>query len=119
MRISLVGSSMVATALFLAACNQSPNQQSQPGRRANLEQAQWSASTAAQLRDAIEKRATHGLDKINFQVTADAQDSGKLTTAALAYAVLWPTVPAIRPSCLRSIRLQSRRQTFVPASRKR
>lgn len=84
-RVGLIGSSLLAMSLTLSACNvnTSPSNQTEAGESA--QPAQWSKSTADQLRDALNKRAAHGLDKMNFEVPA-GEDEAALTKAALAYA---------------------------------
>lgn len=85
MRVGLIGSSLLAMSLVLSACNgnSSPSNQTQAGE--NSQPGQWSKSTADQLREAINQRAAHGLDKMNFEVPA-GEDAAALTKAALAYA---------------------------------
>ena len=85
MRVGLIGSSLLAMSLTLSACNvnTSPSNQTEAGESA--QPAQWSKSTADQLRDTLNKRAAHGLDKMNFEVPA-GEDEAALTKAALAYA---------------------------------
>ena len=76
-----------AAALLLAGCsvNVTPANQSATANASELAgQAQWSKDTRAQLRQAIETRATHGLDQMPF--ASDASDEAGVTKQALAYA---------------------------------
>ncbi|SEL07190.1 Murein L,D-transpeptidase YcbB/YkuD [Sphingomonas palmae] len=74
-------------ALLLAGCSVSvapDNQASAANASEPAGPAQWSDTTRAQLRQAIDGRAAHGLDQMSF--ASDATDPAGLTKQALAYA---------------------------------
>ncbi len=88
MRIGLVGSSLLVISLALSACGSQDRRSDQP-KSLTLDQVRWSDSTARQLRDAIGKRAAHGLDQKQFGsdgAATGALDQARLNEAALAYA---------------------------------
>ncbi|MDO9439481.1 MAG: hypothetical protein Q7T73_01190, partial [Beijerinckiaceae bacterium] len=78
MRHTLFACSLLALSLTLTGCN-SPNS-SQSG--ASAEDARWSDATAKQLREAISRRAAHGLDRMGFSVPAEGADQAALTQSA-------------------------------------
>ncbi len=82
-RVGLIGSSLLATSLLLTGC-QNPSQ-NRHDKAATLQNAEWSDQAIAQLRDAIGKRAIHGLDGMRFDIGA-SRDNAQLTRVALAYA---------------------------------
>lgn len=89
MRKGLVGSSLLTVALALSACSPGGKNSDQGGSGITLEQVQWSDGTARQLREAIEKRAAHGLDRKQFAIdsgSGSTLDQAKLNEQALAYA---------------------------------
>jgi len=76
-----------AAALLLAGCSVSvvPDNQSTTANTSEpAVSAQWTKDTRAQLRQAIDARAVHGLDQISF--ASDASDEAGITRQALAYA---------------------------------
>ncbi len=76
-----------AVALLLAGCSvdMAPDNQSTSANAGEpAGPAQWSNDTRAQLRDAINARAVHGLDQMSF--ASDASDEAGFTKQALAYA---------------------------------
>ena len=89
MSFGLLGSSLLAMSLMLPNCGSA---QKDPGQTTDVAvpaQPEWSAAAAGQLRDAIARRAAHGLDHMRFGSDADtagALDDKKLTDLALAYA---------------------------------
>ncbi len=79
--------SISAVALLLAGCSVSvapDNQTAAANASEPAGPAQWSDTTRAQLRQAIDGRAAHGLDQMTF--ASDATDPAGLTKQALAYA---------------------------------
>jgi len=85
-RIGLVGSSLLAVLTVLSACGSENRNGIQAGDGISLEQVQWSDATARQLREAMAKRAEHGLDRVRYDDPGNTLDSEKLTALALAYA---------------------------------
>ena len=84
MRLMLVGASLLA--LSLASCENSTPPSSP---EASAEAADWTVSTARQLRAALEKRAAHGLEHKTFPLpdgTDVSRQGPALTRVALAYA---------------------------------
>lgn len=76
-----------AMALLLAGCSVDvapDNQATSTNASEPAGPAQWSNDTRAQLRDAINARAVHGLDQMPF--ASDASDEAGFTKQALAYA---------------------------------
>ena len=76
-----------AVALLLAGCSVSvapDNQAATANTSQPVAPAQWTKDTRAQLREAIDARAAHGLDQLPF--ASDAQDDAGVTQQALAYA---------------------------------
>lgn len=83
MRYGVIACSLLALSFSLSGCNSSSNS-SQSGVTA--ENARWTDATAKQLREAIDRRAAHGLDRMRFKVPADTEDQAALTQSALGYA---------------------------------
>lgn len=84
MRYGVIACSLLALSFSLSGCNSSSNS-SQTGITA-AEDARWSEETAKQLREAIDRRAAHGLDRMRFEVAETADDQAALTQSALRYA---------------------------------
>lgn len=84
----IVRLSLLPLPFALGACNsRSPEPATQSP--SSLEQTHWSNAAAQQLRDAVARRAAHGLDKVTFDVMsgpATPQNDAALTRAALRYA---------------------------------
>ena len=80
MRRLLIAGSIFALSLPLVACDNVATQNS----TAPAGEAQWTDANLRQLREAIDRRAQHGLDHLNF----DAKDNGPeaQTEVALRYA---------------------------------
>ena len=79
---------LVGLMLLLNACDRSPFGHAGTDA-ADQAQPHWTRSTARQLRDAIDNRAAHGLDRVGFDAGGKpGSDEGDaaLTRAALAYA---------------------------------
>lgn len=89
MRVGLFGSSMLAVSLALSACQVETTASNQSDPPATAQDARWTADTAGQLRQAIDGRAAHGLDRMQFDAGGEAgtaDGDAALTRAALAYA---------------------------------
>ncbi|MBE1529718.1 murein L,D-transpeptidase YcbB/YkuD [Sphingopyxis sp. OAS728] len=83
MRYGVIACSLLALSATLAGCDASTNSQ-QSG--ASIEDARWSDATAKQLREAIARRAAHGLDRMRFDVPEGSGDQNALNEVALRYA---------------------------------
>lgn len=83
MRYGVIACSLLALSFSLSGCNSSSNS-SQSGVTA--ENARWTDATAKQLRETIDRRAAHGLDRMRFEVPANTEDQTALTQGALRYA---------------------------------
>ena len=83
----LIAGSLLALPFVLTACDKSGNV---PASEVSVDQAQWSDTTVRQLREAIERRAAHGLDRVAFDVEegepGSAEGNAALTQSALRYA---------------------------------
>ncbi len=86
MNVKPVGSSLVALSLLLAGCGPATRDSGSTDPVATLAQAQWSDAATGQLRDALAKRAAHGLDRMAFDDVRNVEDAAKLTATALRYA---------------------------------
>jgi len=89
-RVCLIAALLAGTSVLLSGCNvRTENGKKQPAAAAGTGQAQWSATTTRQLRDAIAARAAHGLDHQSFSAGGEpggADSDAALNRAALAYA---------------------------------
>ena len=92
MRVRLMGCSLFGLALAVSACEVkvagNPDGKEAPPADASRP-AEWNASTAKQLREAIGTRAAHGLDRMSFAgggKPGDAAGDAALTKSALTYA---------------------------------
>lgn len=85
MRFGLIGSSLLAVSMALSACSTESGGSGQTNAGAEQQQSGWTEATAKQLRDAIGKRAEHGLDRLPLDKGIDSLDQAALTKAALAY----------------------------------
>jgi L,D-transpeptidase YcbB len=88
-RKGVTACSMLALSFTLTGCDILSSNPQKSGTAATAEQARWSEATARQLREAIDRRAAHGLDRMRFAVegqpgSADGQEA--LTQSALRYA---------------------------------
>jgi L,D-transpeptidase YcbB len=84
----VIACSLLTLSFTLAGCNILSNNPQNADTGATA-QARWSEATARQLREAIDRRAAHGLDRVRFVVegqpgNADGQEA--LTQSALRYA---------------------------------
>jgi murein L,D-transpeptidase YcbB/YkuD len=82
----VIACSFLALSFALTGCNFSSNS-TQSGVAA--ENAPWSKATAKQLRETIDRRAAHGLDRMHFTVqraTGNPEEQAGLTQSALRYA---------------------------------
>lgn len=88
MRVGLVGPALLAASLVLSACGSGNDGSGQASKVASPNAARWSKGTARQLREAIDRRAAHGLDRVGFGIgeKGGGRDDAALTKAALAYA---------------------------------
>ena len=87
MRKDVIACSLLALSITLIGCDLLPGQQSATGTVAR--QAQWSAATARQLHEVIDRRAAHGLDHMTFAVEGEpgsTDGEAALTRSALRYA---------------------------------
>lgn len=85
MRKGVIACSLLALSFTLTGCDSSSFRQS----GVTAENARWSDATARQLRDAIDRRAAHGLERMRFAVEGgpgSAEDQAALTQSALRYA---------------------------------
>ena len=83
---ALIAGSLLVSPLLLTGCGKSGEQ---AGASTSVEDARWSDATVQQLRKAIDARAAHGLDRINFDIKGDtgsAEGQAALTQTALHYA---------------------------------
>lgn len=86
MRNAVIACSLVALSFTLTGCDSSSSSRQSGVAAAN---ARWSDTTIKQLRKAIDRRAAHGLDRIDFAVEGapgSAADQTALTNSALRYA---------------------------------
>lgn len=85
MRKNMIACSLMVLSLALGACDSSSSSR-QSGVTA--ENARWSDATTKQLREAIDGRAAHGLDRMRFAVEGEpgVEDQAALTRSALRYA---------------------------------
>jgi len=88
-RVAGRASFLVGLSLLLTACDRSPFGHAGPVAADQAQQPHWTRATARQLRDAIDNRAAHGLDRLGFDAggkPGSAEGDAALTRAALAYA---------------------------------
>lgn len=85
MRGGLICSSLVALSLTLSACDIGRKNRDHTDGSAEVMQIDWNRAAARQLREAIARRAAHGLDRLRFGDDKLRGDEA-LTMAALAYA---------------------------------
>ncbi|MET0245114.1 MAG: murein L,D-transpeptidase, partial [Sphingomonas sp.] len=85
MRFGLIGSSLLAVSMVLSACSTESGGSGQTNAGAEQQQSGWTEATAKQLRDAIGKRAEHGLDRLPLDKGIDSLDQAALSKAALTY----------------------------------
>lgn len=87
MRKGLIACSFLAMSLALTGCDVLSGDAGRPN--ASAEQGRWSDATARQLREVIDGRAVHALDRLPFAVEGDpasADGQEALTKSALRYA---------------------------------
>ena len=85
MRKAVIACSLFALPFTLAGCDPSTNSR----QGATVENARWSDATVKQLREAIDRRAAHGLDRMRFAIGGEpgsAEGQAALTQSALRYA---------------------------------
>lgn len=83
MRNGVIACSLLALSFTLTGCDRSSSSRQS---NASAEDARWNNRSAGQLREAIKRRAAHGLDRMRFAVPEGASDQAALTEAALRYA---------------------------------
>ncbi len=86
MRKAVIACSLLALSFSLTGCDPSSSSR-QSGVTA--ENARWSKATTEQLRNAVDRRAAHGLDRMRFAVEGEpesAEGQAALTESALRYA---------------------------------
>lgn len=76
---------LLLASLVLSACDIGWKD-GKSGSGAELEQIRWNRTATRQLREAIGRRAVHGLDRLRFVGEEAEGDDDALTEAALAYA---------------------------------
>ncbi|CDO36240.1 L,D-transpeptidase family protein [Novosphingobium sp. KN65.2] len=84
MRKSAIAASIMALAMALAGCGATSGDAG--GQNAGSGQLSWSSSSERQLREALERRAVHGLDHVTFAADGASQAGEALTQEALRYA---------------------------------
>lgn len=85
-KIVFVGS-LLSLTLALSACD--VRSETSPQSEATAQQARWTSAAVKQLRDAVDRRAAHGLDRFQFPVQGDAESAegqAALSQSALRYA---------------------------------
>jgi len=88
---SVIACSLLALTVALPACHSKPDNTSQTTEAPpiNIDQVRWNDGAVRQLRDAIGRRAAHGLDRVRFAVDGqpgNAEGDRALTQSALRYA---------------------------------
>lgn len=86
MRYGLFACSLLVLSFTLSGCDTATNSAQ---TSAAAEDARWTAKTVEQLREAIDRRAAHGLDRMRFTVEGkpgSAEGQAALTQSALHYA---------------------------------
>ncbi|MFC0202958.1 L,D-transpeptidase family protein [Novosphingobium soli] len=89
MRRSLIAHSFVALTLMLAGCDDRPQSPERPDAPVGIDQVHWNDDAVGQLREAIQHRAAHGLDRMSFAVDGQPgspEGDRALTQSALRYA---------------------------------
>ena len=89
MQVARRASVLIGLLLLLPACDRLPFGHADTAAADQAQQPHWTRVTARQLRDAINNRAAHGLDRLSFDVDAkpgSAEGDAALTRAALIYA---------------------------------
>lgn len=87
MSARVIACSLLALSLTLSGCDNSPTKTEPNG--AAVQDARWDDASVRALRDAIGSRAAHGLDHMDFAVSADvgsAEGQAALTQTALRFA---------------------------------
>lgn len=87
MHKGVIACSLLALSFTLSGCDFLPGRQSDT--RTNAQQARWNDTTARQLRETIDRRAAHGLDRMGFAAEGEpgnADGQKALTQSALRYA---------------------------------
>lgn len=82
--------SLLAVTFALAACSSGSEAPDAPPSAVSIEDVHWTGAAVQDLRDAIGKRAAHGLDRMTFPIEGrpgDAAGDRALTQSALRYAM--------------------------------
>lgn len=85
-RVVFVGS-LLSLSFALSACD--VRSETSPQSQATTQEARWTGAAVKQLRDAVDRRAAHGLDRFRFPVQGDAESAdgqAALSQSALRYA---------------------------------
>lgn len=88
-RKSAIRCSLLSLALALGGCDAFSGNQRSADAPVTIEQVHWTADTVRQLRQAVNRRAVHGLDHIQFAISGEpgsAAGDRALTQSALRYA---------------------------------
>jgi murein L,D-transpeptidase YcbB/YkuD len=85
-RYGVIACSLLALSFTLSGCDSSRNSSQSS---VTAEEARWTDKTVEQLREAIDRRAAHGLDRMGFAIEGkpgSVQGDAALTKGALRYA---------------------------------
>jgi murein L,D-transpeptidase YcbB/YkuD len=88
-RVARRASFLIGLLLLLPGCDRFPFGQTKTTAGDQAQQPHWTRATARQLRDAIDNRAAHALDRMAFDTggkPGSSEGDAALTRAALAYA---------------------------------
>ncbi|HEV7311207.1 hypothetical protein [Sphingopyxis sp.] len=83
MRYGVIACSLLALSFTLSGCDSSRNSSQSS---VTAEEARWTDKTVEQLREAIDRRAAHGLDRMGFAIEGkpgSVQGDAALTKSAL------------------------------------
>lgn len=89
MRKGVIASSLLAMTVTLAGCDFLSRYPDKAEAPASIDQLHWDETAVRQLREAIDRRAVHGLDRMQFAVKGlpgSAEGDRSLTQSALRYA---------------------------------
>ncbi|KMS56563.1 peptidoglycan-binding protein [Novosphingobium barchaimii LL02] len=89
MRKSVIAGSLLVLTFTLAGCNFLAGETDKAAVATRIEQVHWNEASVRQLRKAVDSRAAHGLDRMQFVVEGQpgsAEGQEALTRSALRYA---------------------------------
>lgn len=89
MRNRLIVSSLLAVTVALTACGSGSEKPDAPAPAVSIDEVHWNDAALGDLRAAIDSRAAHGLDNMNFAIDGrpgNADGDRALTESALRYA---------------------------------